>query len=67
MYYYLKDHLGSIRAVIDSAGNVCERNDYYPFGLCSPEDAALMKEDFYEEAKLWRYTAQKEVLVCRGK
>lgn len=32
-YYYLKDHLGSIRAVIDSAGNVCERNDYYPFGL----------------------------------
>ena len=32
-YYYLKDHLGSIRAVVDSVGNVCERNDYYPFGL----------------------------------
>ena len=32
-YYYLKDQLGSIRAVIDSVGNVCERNDYYPFGL----------------------------------
>ena len=29
--------------------------------------AALMEEDFYEEAKLWRYTAQKEVFVCRGK
>ena len=26
-----------------------------------------MKEDFYEEAKLWRYTAKKEVFVCRGK
>ena len=35
--------------------------------ICSPEDAALMEEDFYEEAKLWRYTAQKEVFVCRGK
>ena len=35
--------------------------------ICSPEDAALMKEDFYEEAKLWRYTAKKEVFVCRGK
>ena len=34
--------------------------------ICSPEDAALMEEDFYEEAKLWRYTAQKEVFVCRG-
>ncbi|MDU5531216.1 MAG: hypothetical protein E6066_03105 [Oscillospiraceae bacterium] len=29
--------------------------------ICSPEDAALMEEDFYEEAKLWRYAAQKEV------
>ena len=28
---------------------------------------ALMEEDFYEEAKLWRYAAQKEVFVCRGK
>ena len=35
--------------------------------ICSPEDAALMEEDFYEEAKLWRYAAQKEVFVCRGK
>lgn len=26
-----------------------------------------MEEDFYEEAKLWRYAAQKEVFVCRGK
>ena len=23
--------------------------------ICSPEDAALMEEDFYDEAKLWRY------------
>ena len=32
VYYYLSDHLGSVRAVLDSSGNVLERSDYYPFG-----------------------------------
>lgn len=32
VYYYLTDHLGSVRAVVDAAGNVKERNDYYLFG-----------------------------------
>ena len=35
-FYYLKDHLGSTRAVIDVAGNVTESSDYYPFGLQMP-------------------------------
>lgn len=30
--YYVKDHLGSVRAVIDGDGRVIERNDYYPSG-----------------------------------
>ena len=30
--YLLKDHLGSIRAIINGSGVVLERNDYYPFG-----------------------------------
>ena len=30
--YFLKDHLGSIRAIINGSGVVLERNDYYPFG-----------------------------------
>ena len=30
--YFLKDHLGSIRAIINGSGVVQERNDYYPFG-----------------------------------
>ncbi len=32
VYYYLTDHLGSVRAVVDAGGNVKERNDYYLFG-----------------------------------
>lgn len=37
MWYYLKDHLGSTRAVVDNNGNVLETFDYYPFGLLMPK------------------------------
>ncbi len=32
-YYYLKDHLGSIRATVDETGAAMSYDDYYPFGL----------------------------------
>lgn len=35
--------------------------------LCTPEDAALLQEDFETEASLWQYTAEKEVFVQNGK
>ncbi len=31
-YYYLKDHLGNIRQVIDERGEIISATDYYPFG-----------------------------------
>lgn len=31
--YFEKDHLGSIRTVMNTSGTVLEKNDYYPFGL----------------------------------
>lgn len=34
--YYITDHLGSTRAVVDDAGTVLETFDYYPFGLLMP-------------------------------
>ena len=35
--HYLRDHLGSVRAVIDGdTGTVIETNDYYPFGKRIP-------------------------------
>ncbi len=34
--YYLKDHLGSVRAVVNASGTVLETRDYYPFGLEMP-------------------------------
>ena len=30
--YFLTDHLGSVRAGVNSGCEVLERNDYYPFG-----------------------------------
>lgn len=32
--YFEKDHLGSIRSVLNTSGTVLEKNDYYPFGQC---------------------------------
>ena len=30
--YYITDHLGSVRAIVNAGGSVVEQNDYYPFG-----------------------------------
>ncbi len=35
-FYYLKDYLGSTRAVVNSSGTVVEAHDYYPLGLLMP-------------------------------
>jgi RHS repeat-associated protein len=32
-YYYLKDHLGDIKMIVNSSGGVDSWNDYYPFGM----------------------------------
>src|SRR5690625_2002122 len=34
--YYIKDHLGSVRVVVNSSGTVLETRDYYPYGLEMP-------------------------------
>ncbi|MDH6356078.1 RHS repeat-associated protein [Dysgonomonas sp. PH5-45] len=31
--FYLKNHLGNIRAVVDAQGNTVQATDYYPFGM----------------------------------
>ncbi|NDV79991.1 RHS repeat-associated core domain-containing protein [Dysgonomonas sp. 511] len=32
-YFYLTDHLGNNRVVVDEEGNIVQQNDYYPFGM----------------------------------
>lgn len=39
--YFLKDHLGNTRAVVDNNGSVKQIQDYYPFGLEMNQGNAL--------------------------
>ena len=39
--YFITDHLGSTRVIVDDSGNITEQNDYYPFGK-RHENASLM-------------------------
>ena len=43
--YFVTDHLGSVRAVVNGEGEVLERNDYYPFG--SRWDDGLLSDNRY--------------------
>jgi RHS repeat-associated protein len=40
--YYLKDHLGNVRVVLDEAGQVVQETDYHPFGLAIPKNPGDM-------------------------
>ncbi len=35
-FYFLKDHLGSVKVIVNASGNVVAYDDYYPFGLVMP-------------------------------
>ena len=53
--YFLTDHLGSIRAIINGNGVVQERNDYYPFG------ARHLRDDYPQlAANRFKYNGKEE-------
>ncbi len=45
-YYYLNDHLGSTRAVTDSAGNIVVRMSYEPFGMLKDSSGSVASEAY---------------------
>ena len=50
--YFLTDHLGSVRVIVDAAGAVKERNDYYPFG------ARHVRSDYALSTNRWKYNGK---------
>jgi RHS repeat-associated protein len=44
-YYYLKDHLGSIKMILNSSGGVDSYNDYYPYGMQMPGRNSVSSAD----------------------
>src|SRR5690606_19542723 len=55
--YFIRDHLGSTRAVVDGAGTVLEKNDYYPFG------ARHKRGDYVISDNRYRYNGKEEQTV----
>lgn len=48
-YYFIRDHLGSVRVEVDQRGTVKSTNDYYPFGLQRPTtEVAIRSDNRYE-------------------
>ena len=45
--YHLTDHLGNVRVVLGSTGDVLQRNDYYPFGLLMAQEGSSTNRYLY--------------------
>lgn len=45
--YHVRDHLGSIRTIVDASGDAVECNDYYPFGERWDKPAAPRTDNRY--------------------
>ena len=45
--YHVRDHLGSVRSIVDEEGEVVEVNDYYPFGQRWDKPAAPRTDNRY--------------------
>ena len=43
-FYYLRDHLGSVRATLNEEGAVVHYDDYYPFGMQMPNRSMATPE-----------------------
>jgi RHS repeat-associated protein len=44
-FYYLKDHLGSMKMILNSSGGVDSYNDYYPYGMQMPGRNSVSSAD----------------------
>ena len=50
--FFLKDHLGSVRAVVSETGVVQQRNNYFPYGDLFPNTSN------YDSSNRYRYTGE---------
>ena len=52
--YNITDHLGSVRAIVNTSGTIQEQNDYYPFGMRHPNGLTQLA------ANRWRFSGKEE-------
>jgi RHS repeat-associated protein len=63
--YYLKDHLGNVRVVVDQLGAIKQQTDYYPFGLSVSGDPAGTTQALRNSNNRYLYN-EKELQVGSG-
>ena len=49
MHFYVKDHLGSNRLVVDGNGNIEEVNHYYPFGALMGDRCGVSRNKVHRQ------------------
>ena len=52
--YYITDHLGSVRVIVNASGTIQEQSDYYPFGTRHPNGLPTLS------ANRWRFSGKEE-------
>ena len=55
--HFVRDHLGSVRAVVDDAGTVLETDDYYPLGGPLPTGSSTTLQPEKYQGKEWNPAA----------
>ena len=55
--YFVRDHLGSVRAVVDGSGTSLETDDYYPLGGPLPTGSNTTLQPEKDQGKDWNPTA----------
>ncbi|GAB3023025.1 hypothetical protein GCM10027051_29740 [Niabella terrae] len=58
--YFLKDHLGNVRAMIDQNGTVMEETHYYPFGLTMARISFKALNNAPENKRKWNKGSELE-------
>jgi RHS repeat-associated protein len=51
-HYYLKDHLGNNRMVVNQSGTVVQQTDYYPFGMAFNKEGSSDNKYLYNGKEL---------------
>jgi RHS repeat-associated protein len=51
-HYYLKDHLGNNRMVVNQSGTVVQQTDYYPFGMTFNKSGSSDNKYLYNSKEL---------------
>lgn len=60
VHHHITDHLGSVRAVVDFAGNILETSDFLPYGTRWSQTGGSAAGTLTDAANRWRYSGKEE-------